>query len=108
MAAAIAIPDHRRTWGKQEVDAGRFASTERLIVATLERMADDRTIHPHLIEEVITEVLAAADCGDKRKFTREGTNGLSAQARVNAGHGLNVLDDIKCWAPRIAARGAGC
>jgi hypothetical protein len=106
--AAIAIPDHLRTLGEQEVDAGRVASAERLIVAALERMADDRTIHPHLIEEVITDALAEADCGDKRKFTREVTNGLSAQARVNAGHGLSVLDDIKCWASRIVARGAGC
>ena len=108
MAPAIAIPDHLRPWVEQEVNAGRFASEEQLIVAALERMADDRTIHPHLIEEGITEGLAEADCGDKRKFTREVTSGLSAHARANAGLGLNVLDDIKCWASRIAARGAGC
>ena len=95
MTVTIALPDHLQTWIAQEIEAGRFASEEQLIVAALERMADDRRIPPDMLDEILAEAIAEADRGDTREFTREVMDELSARAKVNAELGLDVPDDVK-------------
>ncbi len=95
MTVTIALPDHIQTWIDGEIEAGRFATEQQVIVAALERMADDRTIPPDMLDELLAESIAEADRGDTREFTREVMDELSAQAKVNAELGLDVPDDIK-------------
>lgn len=95
MTVTIALPDHLQTWIDREIEAGRFATEEQLIVTALERMADQPGIPPDLLDEILAEAIAEADRGDVREFTRDVMDELSAQARVNAELGLDVPDDVK-------------
>lgn len=95
MTVTIAIPDHVQAWIDGEIDPGRFASEEQLIVAALERMADDRSIPPHLLYELIADAIAEADRGDTVPFTEDLMRCLSREAKENLRLGLEVPDDFK-------------
>ena len=95
MTVTIAIPDHIRAWIDGEIESGRFASEEQRIVAALERMADDRSIPLHLLDELIADAIAEADRGDTIPFTEDLMRRLSREAKENARLGLEVPDDVK-------------
>ena len=95
MTVTIALPDHLRTWIDQEIQAGRFASREQLIVEALERMADDRRIPPDMLDELIAEPLAQIERGEGQRWTEELRAKIRREAHLNVARGHEVSDDIK-------------
>lgn len=95
MATTITLPSHIKTWIEHEVEAGRFASEEQLIVEALERMADDRPIPPDILDEILAGAIAEADRGDTVPFTEDFMERLSREAEENLRLGHQVPDDVK-------------
>lgn len=95
MTMNITIPNHIQTWIDREIEAGRFASEEQVIVEALERMADERRIDPDVLQELIAEPLAQIQRGEGEEWTPELRRHIKEQAVRNAEAGHKVRDEIK-------------
>lgn len=95
MSVTIALPDHLQSWIDQEIEAGRFATEQQLIVAALERMADDRRIPPDMLDELLAEPLAQIERGEGQPWTDELRAEIRREAHLNVLRGHEVPDDIK-------------
>jgi putative addiction module CopG family antidote len=95
MSVTVALPSHIQTWIDQQIEAGRFASEEQVIVEALERMADDRRIPPELLDELIAAPLAQIERGEGQKWTPKLRERIKADAIANADRGHEVRDEIK-------------
>ncbi len=91
----IALPSHIQTWIDREIESGRFATEEQVIVEALERMADDRRIPPDLLDELIAAPLAQIERGEGKVWTPELRERIKADATRNANRGHEVRDEIK-------------
>lgn len=91
----IAFPPHIQHFIEQEVESGRFADEQQVIVTALESMAGDRRIPPDILAELIAEPLAQMERGEGEPWTPELRRRIKENARRNAEQGHKVRDEIK-------------
>jgi Arc/MetJ-type ribon-helix-helix transcriptional regulator len=90
----ITLPPEAQAIIEREIESGRFATEEDVIVTALYQLSDTSDV-PHVPDEWLIEARAQADRGETREFTEAVMRELLDRARSDAGKGLPVRDEVK-------------
>ncbi|MDQ3541419.1 MAG: hypothetical protein M3440_12095 [Chloroflexota bacterium] len=90
-----ALPEHIRRFIEQEVESGRFADEQQVIVTALEWMAGDHRIAPDVLAELIAEPLAQIERGEGKKWSPELHERIRERAARRTERHRKVRDEIK-------------
>ncbi len=91
----IVLPTKIKSFVEREVASGRYADEQQVIVAALQRLADDGEIGTVTVAEAVANSLAQMERGEVIPYTEDFMREASARARENARNGHKVSDDVK-------------
>jgi Arc/MetJ-type ribon-helix-helix transcriptional regulator len=90
----ITLPPEAQAIIEREIESGRFATQEDVIVTALYQLSE--TIDaPHVPDEWLVEARAQADRGDTTPWSEDYLEESSQRARENARRGHKVRDEVR-------------
>lgn len=90
----IVLPAEIKSFVEREVASGRYANEQQVIVAALERLADDDG--PTMtVAEAVAESLAQIERGEGRELTDDVFDDLLKKSEADAEQGVPVRDAVR-------------
>ncbi|MBA3274280.1 MAG: hypothetical protein H0T72_00690 [Chloroflexia bacterium] len=87
----ITLPAEAQAIIEREIESGRYATREDVIIDALKQLIDV----PYVDDDLLITAREQAKRGEVRPLTEELMNELSARARENARLGKPIRDDVK-------------
>jgi Arc/MetJ-type ribon-helix-helix transcriptional regulator len=87
----ITLPAEAQAIIEREIESGRYATREEVIVDALKHLDDV----PYVDDDLLVTAREQADRGEVRPLTEELMQELSVRARDNARLGKPIRDDVK-------------
>ncbi len=91
----ITLPAEAQAIIEREIESGRYATQEEVIVDALKHLDDDREVYDPMRDPILLESLAQAERGEARPLTKAVMDELGTRARENARLGKPIRDDVK-------------
>jgi len=91
----ITLPAEAQAIIDREIQSGRYATQEDVIVDALKDLDDESYVYDAMSDLKVLEAIAQADRGEARKLTEEVWNEIRERAREDARRGVAIPDDVK-------------
>lgn len=91
----ITLPAEAQAIIDREIQSGRYATQEDVIVDALKHLDDESYVYDAMSDLKVLEAIAQADRGEARKLTEEVWNEIRERAREDARRGVAIPDDVK-------------
>ncbi len=91
MELTINLPEHLRSYIREQVEAGRFESEEAVIADAVEQAMDDYRWED---DAELLEAIAEADRGEGVEWTTELRKRIREQSETDARNGVPVPYDV--------------